>query len=186
MVSDKHLPANPPIEIAHFLETCILQGNSKLKSMNLTHIKYLSAFSIASLASVGSVLAQSANAPDDGSQVVAAVGGAVGGLFSLALSVLVIVGMWKIFVKAGDPGWAAIIPIYNVDIICKITAKPIWWLLLLVLCPFVNLIVAILLTLALAKSFGKGTGFAIGMILLPFVFYPILGFSDATYTAPRD
>ena len=99
---------------------------------------------------------------------------------------LVIVGLWKIFVKAGEPGWAAIIPIYNLYIICKITAKPIWWLLLLIFCPPISFIFAILLTLALAKSFGKGVGFAIGMMLLPFVFYPILGFSDATYTAPQD
>ncbi|MEI8388150.1 MAG: DUF5684 domain-containing protein [Verrucomicrobiota bacterium] len=154
--------------------------------MNLTQIKKLSVLSIASLAATGLVLAQGADASDNGSQAVAAVGGTVGGLFSLALTVLFIVGLWKIFVKAGEPGWAAIIPIYNLFILCKITAKPVWWLLLLVLCPFVNLIVAIVLTLALAKSFGKGTGFAIGMILLPFVFYPILGFSDAAYTAPRD
>ena len=92
--------------------------------------------------------------------------------------------MWKIFVKAGEPGWAAIIPIYNLYIITKITAKPIWWLLLLLLCPFINIVFGILLTVALAKSFGKGVGFAIGMILLPFVFYPMLGFGDATYTAP--
>ena len=154
--------------------------------MNLTQIKKLSVLSIASLAATGLVLAQGADASDNGSQAVAAVGGTVGGLFSLALTILVIAGMWKIFVKAGEPGWAAIIPIYNLFILCKITAKPIWWLLLLVLCPFVNLIVAILITLALAKGFGKGTGFAIGMILLPFVFYPMLGFGDATYTAPRD
>ena len=54
-----------------------------------------------------------------------------------------------------------------------------------IVCPFVNFFVLILLTLALAKSFGKGTGFALGMIFFPFVFYPILGFGDATYTAPQ-
>ncbi|MEI8310794.1 MAG: DUF5684 domain-containing protein, partial [Verrucomicrobiota bacterium] len=149
-------------------------------------IKYLGALFIASLVSAGSVLAQSSSAPDDGSQAVAMIGGAIGGLLSLALTVLVIAGLWKIFVKAGEPGWAAIIPIYNVYIICKITAKPIWWLLMLIFCPPISFIFAILLTLALAKSFGKSVGFAIGMMLLPFVFYPILGFSDATYTAPQD
>ena len=97
---------------------------------------------------------------------------------------VVIIGMWKVFVKAGQPGWASIIPIYNLFILCKITAKPVWWLLLLLFCPFVNIVVGIIITIALAKSFGKGTGFALGLIFLPFVFYPMLGFGDATYTAP--
>ena len=73
----------------------------------------------------------------------------------------------------------------NLYVICQITAKPVWWLLLLIFCPFINFIVMILLTIALAKSFDKGTGFALGMVFLPFVFYPMLGFSDATYTAPQ-
>ena len=151
--------------------------------MNITNTKKAGIFSIALLVSAGSLLAQSSDS-DSGVQVAAAVGGGVGGLLGLVIAIITIVGMWKIFVKAGEPGWAAIIPIYNMYIICKITAKPIWWLLLLLLCPFINFVVWILLSIALAKSFGKGVGFAIGMILLPFVFYPILGFGDATYTAP--
>ena len=154
--------------------------------MNITNTKKAGIVSIASLVSASSLFAQSSDMADSSSQAgaAAAIGGAVGGLFGLVIAVIVIVGMWKIFVKAGEPGWAAIIPIYNLYIICKITAKPIWWLLLLVLCPFINIIFGILLTVALAKCFGKGIGFAIGMILLPFVFYPMLGFGSATYTAP--
>jgi len=153
--------------------------------MNTKTVKKLSIFSIASLASVGSIFAQSSDSSDAAVQAGAVVGGLISGLFGLAVAVLVIVGMWKIFVKAGQPGWASLIPIYNFYIICQITAKPVWWLLLIIFCPFINFIVIILLTLALAKSFGKGTGFALGMIFLPFVFYPMLGFSDATYTAPQ-
>jgi len=152
--------------------------------MNSKNAMKAGIFSIVSLVSASSLFAQSSDSADNSVQVGAAIGGGIGGLFGLVIAVVVIVGMWKIFVKAGEPGWAAIIPIYNLYILCKITAKPIWWLLLLVLCPFINFIVLILLTVALAKSFGKGIGFAIGMILLPFVFYPILGFGSATYTAP--
>ena len=154
--------------------------------MNITNTKKAGFISIASLVSASSLFAQSSDMSDNSAQVgaAAAIGGGIGGLFGLVVAVVVIAGMWKIFVKAGEPGWAAIIPIYNLYIITKITAKPIWWLLLLLLCPFINIVFGILLTVALAKSFGKGVGFAIGMILLPFVFYPMLGFGDATYTAP--
>ena len=153
--------------------------------MNISKIKKAGVLTIISFVSAGSLLAQSSELSDSAPSAGAVIGGAVSGLLGLLLGVLVIVGMWKIFVKAGQPGWASIIPIYNLYVLCQITAKPIWWLLLLILCPFINMIVLILLTLALAKSFGKGTGFALGMVFFPFVFYPILGFSDATYTAPQ-
>ena len=155
--------------------------------MNITNTKKAGIISIASLVSAGTLLAQSSDSADNSSQVGVAIGGAIGGLLALIfaiIGVIVIIGMWKIFVKAGEPGWAAIIPIYNIYIICKITAKPIWWLILLVVCPPVGFVILILLTVALAKAFGKGAGFAIGMILLPFVFYPMLGFGTASYTAP--
>ena len=93
------------------------------------------------------------------------------------------VSMWKIFVKAGQPGWAAIIPIYNAYILTKIVGRPWWWLLLMLI-PFVNIVIAIILAIDLAKSFGKGGGFAVGLILLGFVFYPILAFGDARYQGP--
>lgn len=104
-------------------------------------------------------------------------------LVELALIVLIIAGLWKTFAKAGQPGWAAIIPIYNVYILLKIAARPWWWLLLF-LVPLVNIVIAVVVAIDVAKAFGKGAGFGIGLALLGFIFYPILGFGAATYTAP--
>jgi hypothetical protein len=97
-----------------------------------------------------------------------------------AVVLLVIISMWKIFTKAGKPGWAAIIPIYNLIVLIEICCKPLWWFILLLI-PGVNLIVIIILYIVLAKCFGKGVGFAIGLLVLPFIFFPILGFGSATY-----
>ena len=101
-------------------------------------------------------------------------------LLYLGLIILVIAGIWKVFTKAGQPGWAAIIPIYNLYILLRIACKPGWWLVLFLI-PLVNIIVIIIVTSDLSRNFGKGTGFTIGLILLPFIFYPILGFSNAKY-----
>lgn len=102
----------------------------------------------------------------------------------LVIAVLMIVAMWKIFVKAGKPGWAAIIPIYNVVVLYQIVGlNP--WLLLLYIIPIVNYIAAIVLLIMLcgklAKAFGKGTGFAVGLFFLNLIFILILGFGDAKY-----
>jgi hypothetical protein len=102
------------------------------------------------------------------------------GLVWLAIIVLMIAALWKIFVKAGEPGWAAIIPIYNAIVILKIVGRPIWWIVLLLI-PFVNLIVGFIVAFDLAKAFGKGAGFALGMIFLAPIFYPVLAWSDAKY-----
>ena len=109
--------------------------------------------------------------------------GILGFLISLAFVVFMIASLWKVFTKAGQPGWTAIIPIYNVFVLLQIIGKPWWWLIGFLI-PFVNFIVMILVAVELAKVFGKGIGFAIGLIFLPFIFYPILAFGDATYTAP--
>ena len=106
-----------------------------------------------------------------------------GTLILLAVIVFIIASMWKVFAKAGQPGWAAIVPIYNIFVLLKIACKPGWWLILFFI-PVVNLVVAIITTVAVARNFGKGTGFAVGMILLPIVFYPMLAFGDAQY-APK-
>jgi hypothetical protein len=98
----------------------------------------------------------------------------------LLFAVLMIASLWKIFAKAGKPGWAAIVPIYNLIVLLEIVGKPVWWILLFLI-PFANFIVAILIYIELAKKFGKEIGFAIGMILLPFVFFPMLGFGKAEY-----
>lgn len=107
-------------------------------------------------------------------------GGFVGLLFSLALAVFYIAAFWKVFSKAGEPGWAAIIPIYNTIVLIKIAGRPLWWFILLLI-PLVNVIVVIILCIDLAKNFGKGTGFGIGLALLWFIFFPILAFGDARY-----
>lgn len=104
-------------------------------------------------------------------------------LLELALIVLIIAGIWKVFTKAGQPGWAAIIPSVNVYILLKVAARPWWWLLLLLI-PLVNIVIAFVVAIDVAKAFGKGVGFGIGLALLGFIFYPILGFGDAAYTAP--
>ncbi len=94
---------------------------------------------------------------------------------------LFIASFWKIYVKAEQPGWACIIPIYNIYILLKIVCRPSWWLFLYII-PIVNIIVIITVTLDLAKRFNQEILFGIGLILLPIIFYPILGFGDARYT----
>ncbi len=101
----------------------------------------------------------------------------------VAIIVLLIAAQWKIYTKANKPGWACIIPIYNIIVLLEIIGKPWWWLLLMLI-PGVNIIFAIWMANLLSKSFGKNEGFTVGLILLPFIFYPILGFGDASYVGP--
>jgi hypothetical protein len=98
----------------------------------------------------------------------------------LAVLILMIAAMWKVFEKAGKPGWAAIVPIYNLVVLCEIAGKPAWWVILLLI-PLVNIVVAIIIVLAIAKNFGKGAGFGIGLLLLGPIFYPMLAWGDARY-----
>jgi len=109
-------------------------------------------------------------------------GDALAAVIGLALIVLAIAGIWRTFEKAGQPGWAAIIPIYNLIVLLQVARKPIWWILLF-LVPIVNLIVSILVPMEVARRFGKGTGFGLGLAFLGFIFFPILGFGDAQYQA---
>lgn len=102
-------------------------------------------------------------------------------LLPLVLLVFMIVVWWKVMAKAGLPGWGIFIPIYNIYLMCKLAGKPGWWLLLMFV-PVVNLIVSILVNVGVAQRFGKGTGFAVGLIFLPIIFFPILAFGDAEYT----
>jgi hypothetical protein len=104
-------------------------------------------------------------------------------LVGAVLTVFYIICMWRIFEKAGKPGWAAIVPIYNSIVLLEIVGKPIWWFFLF-LVPGVNLVIAVLVYIELAKCFGKDVAFAIGLLLLSFIFYPILGFGSARYLGP--
>ncbi len=98
----------------------------------------------------------------------------------LAFVIFYIYVMWRIFEKAGQPGWAAIIPIYNIYILLKIAKKPGWWLILMFI-PLINIIIGIIVAIDIAKNFGKDVGFGIGLILLGFIFWPILAFDNSTY-----
>jgi hypothetical protein len=98
----------------------------------------------------------------------------------LAFVVLMFASMWIVFAKAGKPGWAAIIPIYNVIVLLQVAGKPIWWILLMLI-PLVNIVVAFLVMIGLARNFGQGTGFGIGLTLLGFIFFPILAFGSARH-----
>jgi Family of unknown function (DUF5684) len=101
----------------------------------------------------------------------------------LAVAVFLIAAMWKIFEKAGQPGWAAIVPIYNLYVLLKIVGKPGWWIILFLI-PLVNYVFLIWTYNMLSKSFGKEEGFTVGLVLLGVVFFPILGFGDAKYLGP--
>ena len=116
-----------------------------------------------------------------------ATGAAVGAalfitLIYLAVLLLVIASMWKVFTKAGKPGWAAIVPIYNTIVLLEIVGKPTWWIILLLI-PFVNIIVLLIVINELSKSFGRGVGTTLGLIFLGFIFifWPILAFGSAQY-----
>jgi uncharacterized membrane protein YhaH (DUF805 family) len=101
----------------------------------------------------------------------------------LAVIVLVIAGMWKTFTKAGQPGWAAIIPIVNLYFLCKVAGRPGWWVILFFI-PIVSFIISIIISYDVARSFGKGIGYTLGLIFLAPIFYCILGFGSAEYQGP--
>ena len=104
-------------------------------------------------------------------------------IFILSLAIVIIASFWKIFTKAGEEGWKAIIPIYNMYVLLKIVGKPGWWLILMLI-PFVNYVFIIWTYNMLSKSFGKEEGFTVGLVLLGIVFFPILGFGSAVYQGP--
>jgi len=106
--------------------------------------------------------------------------GTVPTLIALAVVVLMIVATWKVFTKAGEPGWAIFVPIYNAIVWLRICGKPAWWIILLII-PFVNFIIALLANLGMAKNFGKSAAFGIGLWLLGPIFILILAFGDAKF-----
>lgn len=121
-----------------------------------------------------------------GAAAAGAAAGIVGILFLLiyiALIVLVIAGLWKTFTKAGQPGWAAIVPILNVYFLIKIAGRPGWWIILMLI-PIVSLIVSIVVLNDISKSFGRGIGTTLGLIFLSPIFFCILGFGSAEYQGP--
>lgn len=105
-----------------------------------------------------------------------------GNFLSFVCAVIVVVSLWKIFVKAKQPGWAAIVPFYNAYLLLRVVNRPGWWFFLYLI-PFVNFVIWIIVNNDLAKSFGKGTGTTLLLIFLPFIGYPMLAFGDAKYKA---
>ena len=101
-------------------------------------------------------------------------------LIELALLVLIIVSLWKVFNKAGRPGWAVLIPFYNIYVMLRVAGKPGWWLILLLI-PIVNIVFGIITVAGISHNFGKSVKFTLGLIFLPIVFYPILAFGSAKY-----
>ena len=112
--------------------------------------------------------------------------GVFGGVFLIVIFAVLVVlfaAMWKVFTKAGKPGWAAIVPIYNLVVLLQIAGRPGWWTILFFI-PLVSIVVAIITYIDLAKSYGKGAGFGVGLALFGVIFLPILGFGSARYRGP--
>ena len=104
-----------------------------------------------------------------------------------AIYIICVIGLWKVFAKAGQPGWAALIPIYNIIVLLRIAGLPWYW----VFAPFVAIIpilgwIAYLVWIVwvhhrISTRFGQGVGFTIGLTLLGPIFWLILGFGDSKY-----
>ncbi len=101
-------------------------------------------------------------------------------LLGLAFTVFSIAGIWKMFEKADQPGWGILIPIYNLILIVRVAGLPEWMFLLLLI-PVVNFVAMIIVSLEIRERFSKGVGFTIGLIFLPALFYPLLGFGSDVY-----
>ena len=109
-----------------------------------------------------------------------------GPIFWIVCAVLIvfeIASLWKVFEKAGQPGWACIIPIYNIVVLCQIAGKPAWWVLLYLI-PLVNIVISIMVKHNISKNFGHDVGFTLGLVFLAFIFYPILAWGDSQYQGP--
>ena len=116
-------------------------------------------------------------AADEGAAII---GGLIGTVVGIAFGVIYLAAYWVIFQKAGQPGWAAIIPIYNIIVMLQIVSRPVWWVLLMFI-PFVNFVVGIMIIFDFAKAFGRSTAFGLGLLLLPPIFFLILAFGGSRY-----
>jgi len=104
-------------------------------------------------------------------------------IFIVVLAVIYIAAQWRIYEKAGKPGWAVLIPFYNFIVLLEIVGKPWWWLLLMFI-PVVNLVIGIWVVNLLSKSFGQNEGFTLGLLFLSIIFYPMLAFGNYDYKGP--
>lgn len=111
--------------------------------------------------------------------------GGMGGfelLLVLAITGVVVAGFWKTFEKADEPGWAAIIPIYNLYVLIKVSGNAWWWLILMFV-PIINILAQAKISIDVADKFGQGILFGLGLMVLSFIFYPLLGFGNYQYQA---
>jgi len=105
-------------------------------------------------------------------------------LLTLPILIFSLATIWIVYTKAGKPGWASLIPIYNIVVLLEIVGKPWWWILLFFI-PVVNIVFLIWTYNMLSKSFGQSEGFTVGLILLSVIFFAILAFSkEITYQGP--
>ena len=102
---------------------------------------------------------------------------------ALGAVVLTVAGTWRMYEKAGQPGWASLVPIYNLIVLLRIAGER-WWCILLLLIPGLNAVVYILLCIDVAKRFGKGVLFGLCLCWAGSLFFPILGFGPAQYQKP--
>ena len=101
--------------------------------------------------------------------------------FWIVFAVLMIASMWRVYTKAGKPGWACIVPFYNWIVLLEITGRPLWWLAIIIFLPPIGIF---LVYLDLARTFGKDPLFGVALFFLPFVFFPILAFGESQYLGP--
>ena len=99
-------------------------------------------------------------------------------LFVLAVVVLMLAAMWRVFERAGERGWAVLVPIYNLYVLCRVAGMSPWWMLAAII-PLVNIIFMFANSIGVAQRFGKGVGYGIGLALLPFIFWPMLAWGDS-------
>ncbi len=105
-------------------------------------------------------------------------------IISIILCIVIVAAEWKMYSKAGQPGWAVLIPIYNIIVLMRIIGRH-WTRLFVYLIPLYNIIAIIQDIHRLSKSFGKDAGFTVGLIFLGIIFYPILGFGSVKYVGPN-
>ena len=105
-------------------------------------------------------------------------------LIVLAIVLLMIASMWKVFERAGERGWAVLVPIYNLYVLCRVAGMSPWWMLAAII-PVVNIIFMFANSIGVAQRFGKGVGYGIGLALLPFIFWPMLAWGDNSVPVAR-
>ncbi len=101
----------------------------------------------------------------------------------LPITIMMVIALWKIFEKADKPGWAVLVPIYDLAVLFQIVGRP-WWYIFLMLIPGAQIVLWGIVAINLARVFDKNWAFGLGIFLIPFIFVPILGLGKAVYMSP--